>query len=130
MGVVRSRHSLTHRRNSAAQLARGAALGLAWLHGSDPIFIHRDVKPSNFLIDDALRVKITDFGLSQIRHRGERLIDRAGAVGTPLYMAVEVLNGYVFCVSVVVSIGRSDKLETQRTLHRKVGRVQVSLVGL
>merc|ERR1712000_547362 len=68
-------------------IARDAALGLAWLHGSDPIFIHRDVKPSNFLLDEQFRCKITDFGLSQIRQRGESLIDRGGAVGAPLESA-------------------------------------------
>jgi hypothetical protein len=77
-------------------IARDAALGLAWLHGAVPMVIHRDVKPSNFLIDDNMRCKITDFGLSQFRHAGERLVDHAGANGTPLYMAREVLDGAPF----------------------------------
>jgi serine/threonine protein kinase len=32
------------------KMLRDAALGMRWLHESDPIFIHRDLKLSNLLV--------------------------------------------------------------------------------
>ena len=32
------------------QMARDAALGMNWLHTSNPVFIHRDLKLSNLLV--------------------------------------------------------------------------------
>lgn len=78
------------------QMARDAALGVAWLHGSNPIIIHRDLKSSNFLFDKNHRIKVCDFGLSDLFERGKKLYDDEGAKGTPLYMAPEVMLGEEF----------------------------------
>jgi len=79
------------------KMARDAALGVLWLHSSNPVFIHRDLKTSNLLIDDNNTVKVCDFGLSQIKPRGTNLKDgQEGAKGTPLWMAPEVLLGKHF----------------------------------
>ena len=34
-----------------------------WLHSSNPVLIHRDLKSSNLLVDDNMNVKVCDFGL-------------------------------------------------------------------
>lgn len=79
------------------KMARDAALGILWLHSSNPVFIHRDLKTSNLLIDSNMTVKVCDFGLSQIKLRGVNLKDgQEGAKGTPLWMAPEVLLGQPF----------------------------------
>jgi serine/threonine protein kinase len=51
------------------------------------MFIHRDLKSSNLLIDENGRVKVCDFGLSQVKQQGEYLKDMDSAKGTPLWMA-------------------------------------------
>jgi serine/threonine protein kinase len=68
-----------------------AALGVAWLHQSNPVFIHRDLKTSNLLIDENDRVKVCDFGLSEVKPSGQMLQDTDSAKGTPLWMAPEVM---------------------------------------
>eukprot|EP00727_Mastigamoeba_balamuthi_P005154 m51a1_g14637 putative sh2 domain-containing protein (514) ;mRNA; r:41786-44872 len=79
------------------RMARDAALGMLWLHGSNPVIVHRDLKTSNLLVDQHFHVKVCDFGLSQIKARGVGLMDSAdGAKGTPLWMAPEILMGHEF----------------------------------
>jgi serine/threonine protein kinase len=71
--------------------AKDAALGMNWLHKSNPIFIHRDLKTSNLLIDENDHVKVCDFGLSEVKQQGQMLQDTERAKGTPLWMAPEIM---------------------------------------
>lgn len=51
--------------------------------------IHRDLKPANVLVNEDLRVKLIDFGISKFKDRN---ITQAGhTFGTPYYMAPELL---------------------------------------
>jgi serine/threonine protein kinase len=52
--------------------------------------IHRDIKPGNILVDKLGNLKLGDFGLS--KHLNKDMIC-ATCVGSPLYMAPEILRG-------------------------------------
>lgn len=79
------------------QMARDVVLGMNWLHSSVPQVLHRDLKTKNLLVDENNRVKICDFGLSQLKATGAAVKDPdTGAKGTPLWMAPEVLLGKAF----------------------------------
>lgn len=68
---------------------RQALDALAFLHQRR--IVHRDVKPSNMLLDEAEDLKLADFGLMRQLDRPSDLT-RTG-VGTPSYMAPEQLRG-------------------------------------
>jgi sterile alpha motif and leucine zipper-containing kinase AZK len=61
------------------------------LHCSKPVFIHRDLKTGNLLVDKNWNVKVSDFGLSHIKSHNEGWKGSYGSIGTPLWMAPEVL---------------------------------------
>mmetsp|Transcript_26030 Transcript_26030/g.28955 ORF Transcript_26030/g.28955 Transcript_26030/m.28955 type:complete len:507 (-) Transcript_26030:154-1674(-) len=83
------------------KMAKGAALGMSWLHGINKI-IHRDLKPANLLVDRMHRVKVTDFGFSQSLREDMTCKDKFGPRGTALWMAPEVMNSEEFDQSIDV----------------------------
>ncbi len=74
---------------SVAQIGRQAAQGLAHAHSRG--IVHRDVKPSNLLLDTDGVVWITDFGLAKADDDG--LTATGDILGTLRYMAPERFRG-------------------------------------
>lgn len=71
------------------EIALGIARGMLYLHANG--IIHRDLKPENLLVTWAWEIKIADFGISTFRPKHEQMLTKA--VGTPIYMAPEVMTG-------------------------------------
>ena len=74
----------------ACEIVRQTALGLDYAHSRG--IIHRDVKPSNLMLDRAGRVKILDFGLAQFGPWNPAATDLTTVgqlLGTLDYMAPE-----------------------------------------
>jgi WD40 repeat protein/tRNA A-37 threonylcarbamoyl transferase component Bud32 len=95
---------LTARRpppREAAQLVAAVADALQYAHEQG--VVHRDVKPSNIMLDDTGRPHLMDFGLAK-REAGEITMTMDGQVlGTPAYMSPEQARGEGHKVD-----GRSD----------------------
>ncbi|KAI5002517.1 hypothetical protein ZWY2020_027167 [Hordeum vulgare] len=71
----------------------GICYALKYLHEeNDKPVLHMDLKPANILLDDAMRAKITDFGLARLLDPQQTIItsSRDGTLG---YMAPEYLHG-------------------------------------
>ncbi|GAA1503923.1 serine/threonine-protein kinase [Streptomyces albidochromogenes] len=70
----------------------GAALAHALAHVHAAGIVHRDVKPSNVLLDDAGRPHLTDFGISRLINSTRNTASGA-LIGTAAYLAPEQVLG-------------------------------------
>jgi len=76
------------------QMALDAARGMNFLHTSQPIIIHRDLKSLNLLVDDRWAVKVADFGLARFKASTGSAGLYTAQCGTMQWMAPEVIAGH------------------------------------
>ncbi len=77
----------------AVEVLRDAALGLHHAHENG--IVHRDVKPSNILVDEEGRGRVVDFGLAidtESEVELESLTRTGQYLGTPFYIAPECIQ--------------------------------------
>ncbi|QDZ24812.1 serine/threonine protein kinase [Chloropicon primus] len=72
------------------RMAEDVAKGMHYLHTCNPMIVHRDLKSPNLLVDRNWCVKVTDFGLSRMKH--STFLSTKSNAGTPEWMAPEVLR--------------------------------------
>jgi len=80
---------LVYEMREVAEIIHQLLDGLAHAHAAG--VIHRDVKPSNILINNDGRIKISDFGIARIE--SSQLTQVGDVLGTPHYMAPEQFMG-------------------------------------
>ncbi|KAL0300851.1 UNVERIFIED_CONTAM: LysM domain receptor-like kinase [Sesamum radiatum] len=82
------------------QIALDSARGLEYIHEHTvPVYIHRDIKSANILIDKNFRAKVADFGLTKLTEVGSaslqtRLVD-VYAFGVVLYELISAKEAIV-----------------------------------
>ena len=101
-----------------AQALYGVAAGMEFLHARN--IIHRDLKPENVFLGKKGAPCIGDFGASRFLESSKGGVKCTGGVGTPLYMAPELIEGqdsytnkidvYAFGVMVVIMFSYSEPL--------------------
>lgn len=91
-----SLYKLLHRSNiqldekRRLRMALDVAKGMNYLHTSNPMIVHRDLKTLNLLVDKNWVVKVCDFGMSRLKHH--TFLSSTSTAGTPEWMAPEVLR--------------------------------------
>jgi len=76
---------------AVAVIISAVASGLDYAHQRG--ILHRDVKPSNILLDPHGHAYLADFGLAKVLEASVTLTGSSGLMGTPAYMAPELHLG-------------------------------------
>jgi serine/threonine protein kinase len=113
----------------AADLMVNVLDALAAAHAAG--VIHRDVKPSNVLVDESGRARVMDFGIAAPVQDGRPDVQRPAYTGTPGYMAPEVAQGQaatpavdVFSAGMVLAeMLAGQPLVAERDPYRAVYRI-------
>jgi len=69
------------------------ALASALAHAHHAGVVHRDLKPENVMLREDGVLKLMDFGIARVLDPAERMTQTGALVGSPAYMAPEVIEG-------------------------------------
>lgn len=108
-----------------AEIARQVLCGLEYLHANG--VTHRDLKPANILVDRSAAVKICDFGVSRSENVQTINPGQQHMVGTPWYIAPEMVEYRPYTTSVDIwSLGCTVlELATGRRPYHELSAMQV-----
>lgn len=82
-GIMDPAHAVSIIKQTAEALGEAHNVGL----------VHRDVKPSNIMIDATGRPKVTDFGIAYVSEAKTKLTSDGSIIGTPEYLSPEQCEG-------------------------------------
>lgn len=135
----------TFTESQAASLMKQMVSGISYMHSNS--CCHRDLKPENYILPskcaiDSVQLKLIDFGLSCKCAPGQQLSTK---VGTPYYVAPEVLGGKydmgcdVWSIGVIMYVmlsgyppfnGRTDEDVLQKVKSGKFNFSSVEWTGV
>lgn len=104
--ITVKKHGMTIEPNRVVTWSKQMMSAIAYLHSSK--IVHRDLKPQNVFMQDDNNLKIGDFGLAQTIERGKR----TSHVGTPCYMAPEVLQNDAVRALATSAAGRGREMQS------------------
>jgi eukaryotic-like serine/threonine-protein kinase len=84
-------------RSTSLMLPQALSIGIQVLSALDYAHsrgvVHRDVKPSNVMIDKSGIVRLMDFGIARAAHEMRHLTQAGAAIGSVFYMSPEQVRG-------------------------------------
>ncbi|KAI8145736.1 kinase-like domain-containing protein [Fennellomyces sp. T-0311] len=90
MSIETDKTATPYSNEEARTFFREIILGIEYLHNNE--IAHRDIKPDNLLLSQDGVLKIVDFGVSEMFHKGDDRMKKSA--GSPAFMAPELCVAY------------------------------------